>query len=322
MASFSRKLATFLATGSIFAACSCDAIDLPNWAYPIPPSGFKLPADDGTIRRVPDSKVGYTLSQVRDRFMAPDWHPQDHPKMPEVVARGRAPNVLACGFCHRANGPGGPENASIAGLPYAYIVQQMNEYKSGVRSSALPARIPQSLMISTSKAVTDEDVREAATYFSALKPRRNIRVVESAMVPKTQSGNWIMEKSASNETEAIGLRIIELPEDVEQFDSRDSRANFVAYVPAGSVNKGEAIVAGKVPEKTPACATCHGATLRGIDAIPSIAGRSPTYVVRQLYELQAGIRNGQAAPPMKAAIEKLSHDDMIDVAAYLATLPP
>ena len=112
MASFSRKLATFLATGSIFAVCICNAADLPGWAYPIPPPGFKPPADDGSIRRVPDSKVGYTLSQVRDRFVAPDWHPQDHPKMPEVVARGRAPNVLACGFCHRANGPGGPENRS------------------------------------------------------------------------------------------------------------------------------------------------------------------------------------------------------------------
>ena len=216
MASFSRKLATFLATGSIFAVCICNAADLPGWAYPIPPPGVKPPADDGSIRRVPDSKVGYTLTQVRDRFMAPDWHPQDHPKMPEVVARGRAPSVLACGFCHRANGPGGPENASLAGLPYAYIVQQMNEYKSGARSSALPKRLPQSLMISTSKAVTDEEVKEAATYFSSLKPRQNIRVVESTMVPKTQSGSWILEKSALNETEAIGQRIIELPEDVEQ----------------------------------------------------------------------------------------------------------
>ena len=317
-----RALMILLAAAPLFAACPCRASELPSWAYPIPPPGFKPPADDGSIRRVPDSKMGYTLTQVRDRFMAPDWHPQDHPKMPEVVARGRAPNVLACGFCHRANGPGGPENASIAGLPYAYIVQQMSEYKSGVRSSALPARIPQSLMISTAKAVTDEEVKEAATYFSSLKPRRNIRVVESDIVPKTQSGNWIMEKTASNETEAIGQRVIELPEDVEQFDSRDSRASFVAYVPAGSVKKGEALVTGKMPDKAPACVTCHGPSLRGIDAIPSIAGRSPTYVVRQLYELQTGIRNGQAASPMKAAIEKLRHDDMINVAAYLATLSP
>ncbi len=45
--------------------------------------------------------------------------------MPEVVARGREPEVFACGFCHRADGPGGPENANIAGLPAACIVQQM-----------------------------------------------------------------------------------------------------------------------------------------------------------------------------------------------------
>ena len=42
--------------------------------------------------------------ELPDFFLAPDWHPGNHPPMPEVVARGRKPEVFACGFCHRADG--------------------------------------------------------------------------------------------------------------------------------------------------------------------------------------------------------------------------
>ncbi|MGB7740057.1 MAG: hypothetical protein WBM03_13170, partial [Steroidobacteraceae bacterium] len=101
-----------------------DADAPPAWAYPVNPPDLKPAVDDGSLRHVPGSTQAYTLSQVRDFFMAPDWHPDDHPVMPGVVAIGRKPEVFACGFCHRADGQGGPENANIAGLPAAYIVQQ------------------------------------------------------------------------------------------------------------------------------------------------------------------------------------------------------
>ena len=132
-------------------ALPCAAIDLPAWAYPVNPPDFKPTPDDGSIRRVPGSTAGFTLTQLRDLFRAPDWHPKDHLRMPAIVAEGRKPNVFACGFCHRADGPGGPENAGIAGLPYEYIVQQLADYKSGARASALPDRAPQKLMIALSK---------------------------------------------------------------------------------------------------------------------------------------------------------------------------
>ena len=91
----------------------------PAWAYPVNPPDFKLPPDDGTLRHVPDSIAAFTLTQLRDLFFAPDWHPGDHPPMPEIVSRGRKPDVRACGVCHRADGPGGPENSGLAGLPAA-----------------------------------------------------------------------------------------------------------------------------------------------------------------------------------------------------------
>jgi mono/diheme cytochrome c family protein len=101
----------------------------------VDPPDFKPAVDDGSLRHVPGSTQAYTLSQLRDFFRAPDWHPDDHPVMPEVVARGRRPDLFACGFCHRADGSGGPENASIVGLPAACIVQQMADFRGGAGSA-------------------------------------------------------------------------------------------------------------------------------------------------------------------------------------------
>ena len=105
--------------------------DRPAWAYVVRPPDYKDPVDDGSLRHVPDSSKAWTLTQLRDFFFAPDWHPGDHAALPEVVAHGRKPELFACGFCHRADGPGGPENATLAGLPEVYIVQQMADFRSG-----------------------------------------------------------------------------------------------------------------------------------------------------------------------------------------------
>ena len=109
----------------------------PAWAYPVNPPDFKPVPDDGTVRRVPGSTAGYTLTQLRDLFISADWHPADYPVRPEIVASGRKPDVRACGSCHRADGPGGPENANLTGLPAAYIIQQLADFKSGARKGSV-----------------------------------------------------------------------------------------------------------------------------------------------------------------------------------------
>jgi cytochrome c553 len=294
----------------------------PPWAYVVKPADAKSASDDGRIRRVPGSTAGYSLTQVSDLFLAPDWHPEEHPAMPEIIVHGRKPNVFACGFCHRADGPGGPENSSLAGLPFDYIVQQLADYKAGRRSTALPKRAPQALMISLSREITDEEVRAAARYFSSLKPRANLRVVETEVVPATHEGSWFLGIATDGRREPLGQRIVETPLNLERFESRDTHARFIAYAPVGSVARGGAIVSGQAAAKAPACAACHGPDLRGVGPIPSIAGRSPSYIVRQLYEIQAGIRAGTNVAPMKASIAQLDQMDMIAVAAYLATLEP
>jgi hypothetical protein len=56
----------------------------PAWAYPMTPPDFKLPPDDGKLHHVPDSSAAFTTTQLRDRFFAKDWHPDDHPRCPAL----------------------------------------------------------------------------------------------------------------------------------------------------------------------------------------------------------------------------------------------
>ena len=182
----------------------------PAWAYPWAPD-FKVPPDDGGATHVPDSTATFTVTQERDLFFVPDWHPGDHAPMPDIVARGRRPDVRACGSCHRAEGTGGPENASLAGLSAAYIAQQMADFKSGARKFAGPQEGPVLTMIAIAKAATDAEVQAAAAYFSALKPKPIIKVVEADTVPVTQVARFFYTTVANGGTEPIGRRIVEIP---------------------------------------------------------------------------------------------------------------
>jgi cytochrome c553 len=311
-------LSFFLVTGGVAVAQSQNGP--PAWAYPVNPPNFQRAPDDGSIRRVPGSTAGYTLTQVRDLFAAPDWHPEDHPPMPSIVAIGRKPEVMACGVCHRADGPGGPENSSLFGLPAAYIVQQTMDFKNGLRNGSAP-RIANDLMIKLAKAITEEELKEASAYFSSIKPRPNIVVVETEAVPKTQVRDlFLAPLDGTSDKEPIGERIIEIPENVENFVSRDTRVRFIAHVPPGSIQKGRELAMSGDPSVQ--CTACHGADLRRKDVVPRIAGQSPTYLFRQLYDLKSGARKGANSDTMKPAVEKLTVADMIGLVAYSASLAP
>ena len=291
----------------------------PAWAYPVNPPNFQRSPDDGSIRHVPGSTAGFTLTQLRDVFATPDWHPEEHPPMPKIVAAGRKPDVFACGVCHRADGSGGPENSSLFGLSADYIIRQMQEFRTGQRSGST-SRVPTDLMIKISKAVTDQELAEAAAYFAAIPPRANLTVVEADTAPKTEVRDLYLTPMAGDEREAIGKRIIEVAEIPEDYASRDSHVRFVAYVPRESVDRGKALATTGDPRF--ACASCHGEALRGTDLAPRIAGRSPTYLFRQLYDFKSGARSGANSDPMKPTVEALSVDDMIALAAYAGSLAP
>jgi cytochrome c553 len=283
---------------------------------------FKPEPDDGKLRHVPGSAAAFTVTQARDLFFVPDWHPNEHPPLPDIVAHGRKPDVMACGACHRADGAGGPENAALAGLPQEYIIRQIEDFQSGGRQSSLLKRGPPRLMIKTAKAMTGPESKQAAAYFSKLTPRQTIKVVETDMVPKTRGAGGFLTALPGSETEPIAGRIIEVPEHLEQFEMRDSHSHFIAYVPPDSIQKGREFAAKGGGGNTAPCTSCHGTNLRGLGPIPGIAGRSPSYIVRQLYDFQHGARSGPWSSLMAPNVASLTIDDMVSLAAYAASLPP
>jgi cytochrome c553 len=123
-----------------------------------------------------------------------------------------------------------------------------------------------------------------------------------------------------------------MPENEEQAELyRNPRSGFVAYVPVGSINKGKDLVTtggarivGKefIRGKTTPCITCHGPDLMGVADIPPIAGRSPSYMVRQMWDMQQGTRNSEAAQLMRLVLLNLTRDDMLAIAAYVSSRPP
>jgi cytochrome c553 len=298
----------------------------PYWAYAVnPESGAAdavAKAVDETPIHVTGSAAAFTRTQIGDLYQVPDWHPAGHPAMPGVVAHGRKPEVFACGYCHLPNGQGRPENSSLAGLPADYIVEQMEEFKRGLRKSSEPRHKPTATMIAYETKASDEEIQAAAAYFSGLKAKRWIRVVETKTVPKTHVAGWMLVASEGSEMEPIGNRIIETPENLEQTELRNDASGFIAYVPVGSIKKGRALVTTGGAGKTIACAACHGSDLRGMGNVPSIAGRSPSYIVRQLYDMRSGARTGAKVQLMKAPVANLTMADMVTIAAYVASLQP
>ena len=306
----SLGLLVFAAVVAIAAAGRADG--LPDWAFssnPPAPKPASPPVDDGTIKHVAGSSVGMTQSRVRDAFNVPDWHPDNHPAAPDVVLHGRKPAVIACGYCHLPNGLGRPENAGLAGLPAAYIVQQIADFRSGARASSDAKLVPPGLMDAIAKAATDDEVKAAAAYFSGLEPRPWIRVVEAATVPRTHVAGYMLVPDADGGAEPIGQRIVETPENLAQTELRDSGSGFVAYVPPGSIARGEELVN-------------TGVDLKGLGPVPQLAGRSPSYIVRQLYDFRSGARAGLWSPLMQGVVRDLTPADIVDLAAYTASQKP
>lgn len=297
------------------------ATEPPAWAYGIAPADTPVPAAPHVtgLLRVPGSTREFTLAQIEDQFGPADWFPEAHPAMPEVVARGRRPDVRACGSCHYPNGKGRPSNGSVSDLPVAYFLQAIDDFKNGLRTSAEPRKTNLALMIGIAKAITPEEAKAAAEYFAAVEWTPWIRVVETSTVPKTHLEGFIHYTIPGGGTEPLGMRIVETPENVEQTEPlRNPRSGFIAYAPVGSIKQGEALVT-TGGGKTIACGICHGADLQGVGNVPGIAGRSPSYLVRQMYDMQAGTRRGPGAALMEPVVEKLTNEDYVAMAAYISS---
>jgi len=289
----------------------------PTWAFPVadatPPASF-TPAS-GQVK-VPGSMKSYTQAQIDDLGNPPDWFPDEHGSMvPKIVASGAANKGFACASFHLYSGHGHPESADLAGLSSDFLEQQMADFKSGVRVD--PAR-----MNAIAMATSDDDAKAGADWFASLNTGVWVKVMEADMVPKTWVNGGRMRLPIPNGgMEPIGKRIIEVPEDPALGLARDPKAGFIAYVPTGSVAKGQDL-ATTGGGKTISCTICHGEGLKGFGNIPKLAGQHPTYIARQLFNFKAGTSKATAAAQMQMVVQSLTPDDILNLAAYVASQAP
>src|SRR5262245_39331809 len=283
---------------------------LPEWTFNIPakeqPWAVKV---EGKVKAKGSARE-YEAKAIAGNATPPDWFPDEHPPAPKVVTGGEGVR-FACGSCHLMSGQSHSEAADIAGMPAAYLIRQMQYYKDGSRKE-------EARMGPIAKTTSEEDVRQAAEYFSQLKPRTFVKVIETATPPKTfiATAGRHRQLHPAGGPEPIGQRIIQIPEDPFGTEIRDPHAGFIAYVPPGSIAKGKTLVEGG------SCANCHGEALRGKGEVPRLAGIQPLTVARQLYLIKHGSSAGKTIAPMKPVVAKMTDADIIAISSYLGSLPP
>ena len=297
------------------------------WAFPVfpPPPDPRAPKpkpDPARVLHVTGSTVSYTQAQM-DGIDDADWFPQDHPPAPHIVAEGRKP-ARPCAECHTISGAGVPATATLDSLPKAYILEQVAAFRAGERGMGGPATAHD--MAEEARALTPADLQQAADYFSSTPFVPRVQVIETARVPKTHWKYFVLMPDKSDAREPIGERIIETPANFDDYEYSDTRVGYVAWVPPGSIARG-AVIATKGDGSAASCESCHGPKLEGqtkpgIGVVPPLAGRSPTYIVRELILFREGKRSNPGAAPMRAETSALTVPEMIDVAAYAASRKP
>src|SRR5689334_8964423 len=329
-------LLTFVLATLVIDTAYPASFEPPQWAFGAGDKGKPYP-DDARPKRLMGSSRAYLFTQIEDSFAPADWYPNDHPPMPRVpVATGRRPDVRACSWCHLPNGLGHPQSSSLAGLSADYMTRQLTDFKTGARH----ASVGNSIMATITRAMTVDEAQAAVNYYSTLRRRPWIKVVEGAMAPTTEIVEGGLRIQREPEAlEPLGQRVVEVPQYRERTRLYDSHAGFVAYVPVGAIKRGKDFVAtggGTIVNgivattgKAVACTECHGSDLRGAPhapdstlSVPGLTGRSPTYIVRQLYDFHSGARSGAGAELMKPIATQMTLRDMIDVASYFASLAP
>jgi cytochrome c553 len=296
---------------------------LPEWAYtPPPPAGSPpppsaLPADDNAAVSIPGTTKTFTRGQLRAQKETMDWYPEDrHGTIPDIARFGKQ-GVRQCTLCHLPDGSGRPENAPISAYHPTYFVQQMQDFRDGLRRSADPRKANTNLMADFAKLTTREEDMAAAQYFAQQPYPRRIKVIESKTAPKVRlQGGMHMAVPANEGGGMVPIPagdIVEIPDDNLRAEARDTRMSWTAYVLPGTLSRGKQIAAKYQ------CATCHGANLEGIGPVPALAGRSPSYTMRQLFDMKTGARRGPWAELMKPIVNGMSVQEMAAVSAFAAS---
>jgi hypothetical protein len=179
-------------------------------------------------------------------------------------------------------------------------------------------------MIQIAKGMTEDEIKAAADYFGSMKWTPWIKVMESKTVPKTRIQGGMYLRLEGNETEPLGMRIIETPENVEHTETlRNPRSGFIAYVPMGSIKKGEELV-------TTGWQGQDGA-VRVLPRCRSEGAWAGARSRRPLTELRrpADVRHAGRRAPWRVdgsdearSVAKLTDEDFVSIAAYLSSRMP
>ncbi len=302
------------------AAAKAPWLAAESWAFPVfpsPPDPHAPKPDPREVLHVTGSHVRYTRAQF-DSIHDQDWFPQDHAPAPRIVRLGDDA-AKPCAECHMVGGAGVPATAALDSLPKAYLLEQIAAFRADERGMGAPATAHG--MAEEAHALTSEDVRQAVDYFSTTPFVPRVHVVESSSVPKTHWHFFVRVPDKDGAREPIGARIIETPVKFDEYALADNRGAYVAYVPPGSIARG-ASIASKGAGAAAACESCHGARLQGVGMIPPLAGRSPTYIARELILFRTGKRRNPGAAPMVHEASQLTLNEMIAVAAYAGSRHP
>ena len=275
------------------------------------------PRPKDVIHKLPDTDKSFTEYAIHYDYGPADWHLDDHPPMPRSSRRdGRATSSAHAASATIQTVRGKPENAPVAGLPAAYILQQLQAFRNGTRRSADPRKANTNEMIQIARHLTEAEMKEVATYFSSIKWRPWVRVVETDMVPKSKPGmNGLFLPQPGNEMEPLGKRILEVPENPDFTERRAPLARecwrTCLLAASSAARKSRRRAAERL-----ACTLCHGPELQGMGPVPMIVDRQASYISRQRIDYQAGTRQSAT---MKPVVAKLNEDDIIALAAYLGS---
>ena len=295
------------------------------WAYVLnePASGNADAPDPDEVVTVPGSSVSMPRSAINLTNGPPDWHPDSHPPMPELVAKGGGDGVVACGYCHLPNGQGKPENAQCGGAAVRVhraaddgLAKRSTQDgraadgPAGLHGADRPGRhrcagscVPRS----TSHRSTSS--RGFASWRPTWCPRHGSPAGSTRW---SKAAGWSRSARAWSRRRRICI---------EPSCVMTPRVLSPTYPPAPSheesASRPPATMAGRRPAPV-----CHGPQLRGLGPVPALAGRSPSYIARQLYDLQTGIRNGAWSDLMDATVANLTTEDIVNLAAYTASLEP
>lgn len=185
-----------------------------------------------------------------------------------------------CSACHGPTGvSASPMYPNLADQNDAYIIKQLQDFKSGARTDAMMAPMAANL--------SDEDMADLAAYYSGLPS-----AIEQAKASASEAGDT---GSASVVAPVAG------------------NVDIIASTPAAAIYAGD-VASGK--DKSAACVACHGADGNSLIAIyPSLAGQSANYLTKQLADFKSGNRKD---PVMAGMVAALTEEDMKDLAAFFA----